>query len=231
MKGRHYNRICPRVCPANLVKFGQDRRNPYNTRHIFAAIRFSMYSLRFNTTPAWTQAVLENFDAFLIDHAAAEKKASGMAIAMLSHYPDKPEIVTAMIDLSLEEMTHFREVVKILHQRGLQLGADSKDPYVNALRQHTRRGTDVYLLDRLLIGSIVEARGCERFGLIAEALPAGDLKKFYRAITESEARHEDLFVKLASIYFSQKEIAQRMDELLDLEAEIVARLPIVAALH
>lgn len=190
-----------------------------------------MYALRFNTQPAWTKAVLDDFDTFLIDHAAAEKKASGMAIAMLSHYPDKPEIVSAMIDLSLEEMTHFREVVKILHQRGLRLAADSKDPYVNALRQHSRAGKEVYLLDRLLIGSIVEARGCERFGLIAEALPAGDLKKFYRAITESEARHEDLFVKLAQLYFPQREIEQRLDQLLDLEADIVARLPIVAALH
>ena len=190
-----------------------------------------MYQLRFHTLPAWTEAVLADFDAFLIDHAAAEKKASGMAIAMLSHYPDKPDIVTAMIDLSLEEMTHFREVVKILHQRGLQLGADMRDPYVNALRQHTRKGSDVYLLDRLLIGSIVEARGCERFGLIAEALPAGELKKFYRAITESEARHEDLFVRLARLYFSEQEIHHRLDELLDIEAQIVAQLPIVAALH
>ncbi|MCR6650831.1 MAG: tRNA-(ms[2]io[6]A)-hydroxylase [Cellvibrionaceae bacterium] len=190
-----------------------------------------MYSLRFHTSPAWTETVLADFDNFLLDHAAAEKKASGMAIAMLSHYPDKPEIVTAMIDLSLEEMTHFREVVKILHQRGLRLAPDSRDPYINALREHTRTGKEVYLLDRLLIGSIVEARGCERFGLIAEALPAGDLKKFYRAITESEARHEDLFVRLAGLYFSEQEIQRRLDELLDAEADIVARLPIVAALH
>lgn len=190
-----------------------------------------MYSLRYPTSTAWTEAVLKDFDAFLIDHAAAEKKASGMAIAMLSHYPDKPDIVSAMIDLSLEEMTHFREVVKILHQRGLQLAPDNKDLYVNALRQHTRTGKEVYLLDRLLIGSIVEARGCERFGLIAEALPAGDLKKFYRAITESEARHEDLFVKLAMNYFSAAEINQRMDELLKIEASIVEQLPIVSALH
>jgi tRNA-(ms[2]io[6]A)-hydroxylase len=89
----------------------------------------------------------------------------------------------------------------------------------------------VYLLDRLLIGSIVEARGCERFGLIAEALPPGDLKKFYRAITESEARHEDLFVRLAQHYFPMEEINQRLDELLDAEAQIVAQLPIKAALH
>lgn len=190
-----------------------------------------MYSLRYQTLPAWTETVLANFDAFLVDHAAAEKKASGMALAMLSHYPDKPEIVTAMIDLSLEEMTHFREVVKILHQRGLRLAADNKDPYVNALRQHTRTGKEVYLLDRLLIGSIVEARGCERFGLVADALPPGELKKFYRAITESEARHDDLFVRLAKLYFSERDITQRLDELLDIEASIVAQLPIVAALH
>jgi tRNA-(ms[2]io[6]A)-hydroxylase len=190
-----------------------------------------MYSLRYQTSPAWTAKVLEDFDAFLIDHAAAEKKASGMAIAMLSHYPDKPDIVTAMIDLSLEEMTHFREVVKILHQRGLRLAADNKDPYVNALRNHTRTGKEVYLMDRLLIGSIVEARGCERFGLIAEALPPGDLKKFYRAITESEARHEDLFCQLALRYFPEVEVQARLDELLNIEAAIVAQLPIVAALH
>ena len=36
----------------------------------------------------------------------------------------------------------------------------------------------MYLLDRLLIGSLVEARGCERFGLIAQALPDGPLKHF-----------------------------------------------------
>ncbi|MBC6905602.1 tRNA-(ms[2]io[6]A)-hydroxylase [Saccharophagus sp. K07] len=190
-----------------------------------------MYSLRYQTLPAWTEAVLADFDAFLIDHAAAEKKASGMAVAMLSHYPDKPEIVTAMVDLALEEMTHFREVVKIIHQRGLRLGADQKDPYVNALREHTRTGKEVYLLDRLLIGSIVEARGCERFGLIAEALPPGDLKKFYKAITESEARHEDLFIKLAQLYFPETEIRARLDQLLDEEAKIVASLPIIAALH
>lgn len=190
-----------------------------------------MYPLRFATSTDWTDAVLADFDAFLLDHAAAEKKASGMAMSMLSHYPDKTDIVEAMMALAIEELTHFREVVKLMHRRGLTLGADSKDPYVNALRLHMRKGTDVYLLDRLLIGSIVEARGCERFGLIAEALPEGADKRFYRAIAESEARHEDLFLRLAQSYFPEATIAQRMDELLDAEASIVAALPITAALH
>lgn len=190
-----------------------------------------MYALRFATPSAWVEAVLADFDRFLVDHAAAEKKASGMAMSMLSHYPDKTDIVNAMVALAIEELAHFREVIKLMHQRGLILAADSKDLYVNALRKHMRKGSDVYLLDRLLIGSIVEARGCERFGLIADALPQGELKQFYRAITESEARHEDLFIDLARTYFDQPTIDQRMDELLNAEAAIVADLPIAAVLH
>ncbi len=191
----------------------------------------TMYTLRLATSPLWTQTVLANFDAFLLDHAAAEKKASGMAMSMVSHYPDKLDIVTSMVDLALEELAHFRQVVKILHQRGLILAADKPDTYVNSLRQLQRKGSDVYLLDRLLIGSIVEARGCERFGLIAAALEPGELQQFYVAITESEARHEDIFYKLAANYFPASIINERLDQLLDAEAQILASLPIQAALH
>ncbi len=190
-----------------------------------------MPKLRYDTSAAWIEAVLNDFDRFLIDHAAAEKKASGMANSMLSHYPDKPDIVEAMIDLAIEEMTHFREVVKIMTARGLQLAPDTKDQYVIELRNLMRKGTDVYMLDRLLIGGIIEARGCERFGLVAKALEPGDLKNFYFAITESESRHEDLFVNLACNHFDKDVVDQRLDELLDAEADICAALPIVSALH
>ncbi|GLS26355.1 tRNA-(ms[2]io[6]A)-hydroxylase [Marinibactrum halimedae] len=190
-----------------------------------------MSFLRFNTPKEWTETVLENFDDFLLDHAAAEKKASGMAVSMLSHYPDRKELVEAMIALSIEEMTHFREVVKLMHGRGLQLGNDSKDPYINELRKAYRKGSDVYMLDRLLIAGIIEARGCERFGLIGEALPEGTLKNFYVAIAESESRHHELFIDLARQYFFDQDVDQRLDELLDIEADIVRELPLRAALH
>ena len=188
-------------------------------------------TLRYPTPVAWVEAVLSDFDTFLLDHAAAEKKASGMAISMLSHYPDRAELVLAMSDLAIEEMVHFRDVIKLMQSRGLALAPDTKDTYINSFRKHMRKGSDVYFLDRLLVGSIVEARGCERFGLIAEALPPGDLKKFYLAITESEKRHDDLFLKLAYQYFEQDVVDQRLDTLLDAEAEIVKQLPIKAALH
>jgi len=190
-----------------------------------------MIKLRLATHPDWTKKVLEDFDRFLIDHAAAEKKASGMANSMLSHYPDKPELVAAMVDLSIEEMMHFREVVKILYKRGLCLAPDSKDPYVNELRSHMRKGSDVYFLDRLLLAGIIEARGCERFGLVAQALPDGEMKDFYQAITESEHKHQDLFYSLAKNYFQIDAINDRLDQLLDLESGVVAKLPFTAALH
>jgi tRNA-(ms[2]io[6]A)-hydroxylase len=187
--------------------------------------------LRFATPTAWTEAVIADFDSFLLDHAAAEKKASGMAISMLSHYPDRVELVAAMADLAVEELTHYREVVKWIHRRGLLTAADQKDPYVLAFRDHMRQGQEVYMLDRLLIASIIEARGAERFALVAQALEPGPLKTFYQSIARSEERHFELFLELAEKYLPQDMIEVRWNELLDAEAAIVATLPIRAALH
>ena len=187
--------------------------------------------LRYKSSSEWLEAVMDDFNTFLTDHAAAEKKASGMAISMLSHYPDKPALVKAMIDLSIEEMTHFREVVKLMAHRNLILTADTKDHYVIQLRKLIRKGTDAYFLDRLLIAGIIEARGCERFGLIATALPMGDLKKFYVGITTSESRHQDLFFDLARLYFPEADVQARLNVLLDSEAQICSTLPIKPALH
>lgn len=190
-----------------------------------------MSFLRYTTDSAWTDTVLTDFDTFLQDHAAAEKKASGMAVSMLSHYPDRIELVTAMTDLAIEEMQHFREVVKLIYARGGTLGDDQKDDYINQIRKAFRRGTEVYFLDRLLVAGIIEARGCERFGLVAKALPAGELKTFYQAIAQSEAKHHELFIHLAEQYFDHQVVHHRLDELLDLEANIVAGLPLRVALH
>lgn len=185
-----------------------------------------------NKSPeGWVELVIEKFDEFLIDHAAAEKKASGMAMSMALHFRDRERLVTEMIDLAIEEMTHFRECVRLLHERGLILLPDEKDNYVNEIRTQVRNGRDEGLLDRLLTGGIIEARGVERFGLVAEALPPGEMKSFYEAITRSEERHNTLFLDLAREYFPDNEVQSRLEELLEFEADLVSRLPIRARLH
>jgi len=190
-----------------------------------------MIDLKFKTPIEWAEGIADAIDVFLPDHATAEKKASSMAMTMVSHYPDKPELVTAMVDLALEELSHFRAVVKLMHERGLVLLPDEKDLYVNALRRNFRDGKDHYFMDRLLVAGIVEARGAERFGLIAEALPEGEMKRFYDSITRSELTHEDLFLQFALKYFDATQVYTRLDELLEIEAAIVAELPIRLALH
>lgn len=190
-----------------------------------------MIELKFKTPHEWAKGIANAIDVFLPDHATAEKKASSMAMTMVSHYPDKPELVTAMIELALEELSHFRAVVKLMHERGLTLLPDQKDLYVNALRRSFRDGKDHYFMDRLLVAGIVEARGAERFGLIAEALPEGEMKRFYDSITRSELMHEDLFLQFALKYFAATEVYTRLDELLEIEAAIISELPVRLALH
>lgn len=190
-----------------------------------------MIELKFKTPHEWAEGIANAIDVFLPDHATAEKKASSMAMTMVSHYPDKPELVTAMIELALEELSHFRAVVKLMHERGLTLLPDQKDLYVNALRRSFRDGKDHYFMDRLLVAGIVEARGAERFGLIAEALPEGEMKRFYDSITRSELMHEDLFLQFALKYFATTEVYTRLDELLEIEAAIISELPVRLALH
>lgn len=190
-----------------------------------------MIRLRAATLPAWVRTVLGDFDAFLRDHAACERKASSMAMAFVSHYPDRRDLVDAMIDLAREELDHFRQVYRLIAERNLTLGPDTKDPYVGRLQKEIRRGRDEYFLDRLLVAGVVEARGHERFGLVADALPAGPLKDFYGGITRSEAQHHGLFVRLAMVYFEKDAVKSRLDELLDTEAGIISNLPLRPAVH
>jgi len=187
--------------------------------------------LRTPTRPEWLFAVTSDFGAFLVDHAACERKASATALTFVSHYPDRAELVSTMIQLAREELDHFQQVHREIAKRGLVLGPDTKDVYVLKLRERIRRGPAFYLMDRLLVAGVVEARGCERFGMIADALPAGRLRDFYQTLGRSEAQHHQLFLGLAHRYFQTTEVAARLDSLLDAEAEIVSQLPLRPALH
>ena len=187
--------------------------------------------LQATSSPDWVQAVIEDFDAFLLDHAANEKKASGVALNLAAHYPDKPDLVSAMIDLSIEELSHYRDVYKLIRDRNIPPTPDKKDPYVNQIRSLIRKGHANYFLDRLLTAAVIEARGQERFKVLAEQLTDETLKGFYTAIYKSEDRHADLFVNLAAQYFDSTVIQTRLTELLVAEAKILNNLSIRAALH
>lgn len=217
---RHHNRlllnaICGASDITNLTKPAAQER-----------IRLGIAS-----PPGWLAAVLADFDGFLIDHAACERKASAVATSMICHYPDRRALVAQMADLAVEEMSHYREVLRIIHSRGVTLTRDRKDAYVNALRKHVRTGPEAYLLDRLLIAGIVEARGTERFTMIAAGVGDVELQRFYRQLAASEARHQNVFLDLALRYVEPERVLIRLSELQVIEADIVDALPFRAALH
>jgi tRNA 2-(methylsulfanyl)-N6-isopentenyladenosine37 hydroxylase len=86
------------------------------------------------------------------------------------------------------------------------------------------------LLDRLLVAGVIEARGCERFRRLAEGLDA-DLAELYRDFATSEAGHAALFIKLAQGYFAEATVRERLDQVLEAEAEIIQSVPLRPALH
>ena len=183
------------------------------------------------TPDSWIKVVIRQFDEFLKDHASCEKKASGMAMSMASHYPDRTKLLNAMIDLALEELNHYREVVRILLARDEQPGPDTKDQYVLELNNLIRKGSEHFLLDRLLIASLVERRGAERFRIISRHVREPSLKRFYNSITNSEHRHWCLCLELAREYFLEEEISDRLFILASEENKIMQSLPIKPALH
>jgi len=160
-----------------------------------------------------------------------ERKASALAMSLVAHYPDKGELVNAMVDLAMEELDHFRQVYALIRERGLSLRADEKDDYVNKLRALVRKSSEEYFLDRLLIASIIEGRGTERFSLVANALEDSRLKNFYMEFYRAEARHTGLFLRLAKKYFPANQVEDRYDYLLDQEALIINSLPLRPAVH
>jgi tRNA-(ms[2]io[6]A)-hydroxylase len=192
-----------------------------------------MLDLRRKTPPAWLTVIFADFDAFLLDHAACERKAAATGMSFVVRYPDKTALIEPLIEFAREELEHFSIMVRIIHARGLILADDYKDPYVNALRSQVRTGGEGMLLDKLLVAGIVEARGCERLFMVAEALAAqgSELAQPYLDLARAEARHHGLFFRLARLFFADPAIDERASFLLDYEAELVQRLPHRAAVH
>ena len=191
------------------------------------------WNLKLSTTSCeWLQSVQNNLDAFLIDHALNERKASASAMTLVAHYPDRAELVKVMIELAIEELNHFKQVMKIVASRNLIIENEKKDPYVNELRRHMKKSdSSTYLLDRLLSGAVIEARGEERFSLLAENLSDQELRSFYARISASEASHFCLFLDLADKYFHRKVVEERLSEWIEIEKRAIESLPITNRLH
>jgi tRNA-(ms[2]io[6]A)-hydroxylase len=189
------------------------------------------FDLLIATDPRWIATVLADFDAFLIDHAGCERKANALLMSLIAKYQDRPGIIGHLIALAQEELEHFAEAWAFMEKRGLLLGKDAPDPYVNQLLAIARHGRDERFIDRMLISAVVEKRGSERFRLVAENIGDQQLAAFYEKLWRSEIKHAHVFVVLLKQEYPADLIDTRLNELLTKEAEILARLDFRPALH
>lgn len=171
-------------------------------------------------TPAgWIDAAMQNLSVLLIDHANCEKKAASTAMSMMYKYIDRKELLAKMSKLAREELVHFDQVTKLMYERNIEYTAISAARYASGLHKLVRKEEPYQLIDKCIIGAIVEARSCERFAALIPHLDE-TLGKFYYSLLRSEGRHYRDYIGLAKLYSSEP-INDRIEEFLIAEKELI----------
>lgn len=192
-----------------------------------------MLGLQLPTDPRWINIAEKNIDEILIDHAHCEQKAASTAISLIVSFPEYTELVQEMTEIVQEEMSHFKMVHDLLIEKGIALGRDRKDEYVNDLLKFFPKGgsrTD-QLTHRLMYAALIEARSCERFRLLSEHLQDQKLARFYRKLMISEAGHYSLFLKLARKFGDEDVVNTKWKQLLAYEAKLMNNLSVKESIH
>lgn len=198
------------------------------TKKIVAEDHKQVLGLQLPTDPRWVNLAEVSLEHILSDHAYCEQKAASSCIALIQGYPECHDLVRELAPIVTEEWGHFRLVLAELDKRNLELGAQRKDEYVNALLSFQIKGGSRQdrLLDKLLVCALIEARSCERFRLLSLYISDENLKDFYYKFMVAEAGHYRLFIDLAKQYCGEKKALKRWDEFLKYEAEMIKTLEI-----
>lgn len=182
-----------------------------------------MLGLKLATDPRWVTIVESNIEEILTDHAWCEQKAASNAIYIIINNSEKEELVTEMTRIALEEMEHFQMVHNIIKEKGLTLGRERKDNYVNDLVKFAKKdgSRNDALVERLLFAAMIEARSCERFRVLSQNIKDPELAKFYHDLMVSEAGHYTTFLKFAKQYTEKTDVDKRWQEWIDFESSII----------
>lgn len=181
-----------------------------------------MLNLHSPTPERWLAQVEPHLDLLLIDHAHCEKKAAGVAMNLLFSYVEYVDLTRAMTEIVAEELDHFHQVRAILDRRGIRFYKLPPSSYGAKLHELVSKEEPQRAVDRLLVAGLIEARSCERFGLLRDRLADRELADFYGSLFESEARHHSTYVRLAKQFQPEDEVHRRLAELAEAEAQIIA---------
>jgi len=195
-----------------------------------------MLGLKLPTDPRWVNMVEKNIEEILTDHAYCEQKAASNAISVIVKFAQFPDLVQAMTEIAREEMEHFGMVHSKMLERGLKLGFERKDPYVNDLAAYLKKRNsggsfENQFVNRMMFAAMIEARSCERFRILSEEINDADLREFYRSLMESEARHYTTFLNFARKYGKGIDVETRWNEFLEFEATLMKKYGTSETMH
>ncbi|MCK7458147.1 tRNA isopentenyl-2-thiomethyl-A-37 hydroxylase MiaE [Idiomarina aminovorans] len=157
---------------------------------------------------------LGNFDQL------KQSKQLSHALQAAESQPYADEIIDKMSRLIREELHHFQQVLEIMQRRNIPLYKLSASRYAAQLIRHVRTYEPQALIDKLIIGALIEARSCERFAALAPHLD-DDIARFYVSLLRSEARHYQDYLELAQ-KLSGTDITERVNEFRTWEAELIS---------
>jgi tRNA-(ms[2]io[6]A)-hydroxylase len=182
-----------------------------------------MLGLKLKTDPRWVNIVEGNIEEILTDHAWCEQKAATNVITLITQNSEYEELVTSLLEIAKEELDHFQMVHNIIKERGLTLGRERKDHYVNELFKFLKKDgsrNDAFI-DRLLFSAMIEARSCERFKVLSQNIQDTKLATFYRELMISEAGHYTSFLTFARKYSEKVDVDKRWKEWIEFEGELI----------
>ncbi len=187
-----------------------------------------MLGLKLPTDPRWADLAGKSIEDILTDHAYCEQKAASTSISLIQSYPDFDDVIDNLTPIVTEEWGHFKMVVEQLKKRGLKLGKQRKDEYVNELNKFLQKGGSraESLVEKLLFSALIEARSCERFKLLSKNIDDEELQQFYKNLMVSEAGHYRLFLDMACNLGGKDKVMKRWDEWLTYEAGIMERITV-----
>jgi len=187
-----------------------------------AAAAFAHPLLSAATPASWVECACARPDVLLLDHANCEKKAASTALALMFAYAEDLELTGTLSRLAREELRHYEQVAKLIRSMKIVPQRLAPGRYAERLRRLVARNEPQRELDLMVCGAFIEARSCERFALLGDAIGA-PLRELFDGLHAAEARHYQVYLKLAgrAAVRAALDLERRIEEFANLEAELI----------
>jgi tRNA 2-(methylsulfanyl)-N6-isopentenyladenosine37 hydroxylase len=184
------------------------------------------------TPVAWVKQACTFPEVLLIDHANCEKKAASTALSLMFAYAEDLDLAAKMSRLAREELRHYEQVAKMMGALKIVPQRLAPGRYAMRMRQLVSTSEPHREVDLMICGAFIEARSCERFAALAEAIgaPLGDL---FRGLHQAEARHYRVYLGLAGRAAARAgvNLEQRIAAFAALEAQLITSADPVFRFH